>query len=290
MTSLTDVYSHRMGAVASRTRVLAGVALFALGTGMTAAGVVLATTGVGAIFDLGTYGARELAGVLAGIGLPATLLGVLAVLPTSPRTRASAILGASLCVFAVALYTQVYPLHWPGAPAAEPLLALATLSVYFLGAITTAWCLFMAVATFRTRKSPGGTAEMYITEEGRIKLVRDADVGTSTLGGVGMFGNDPDGDVPTQTGPAGPESGTDDAPRTASDGGSTTAEPAQADAAFLSAASTRGQPDRYCGNCEHFHYIRLDGEIEPYCDDHERYMDDIDPCEEWSSNSPDRSV
>jgi hypothetical protein len=288
MTSLTDVYRHRVGAVANRRRIFAGGALFALGAALTAAGVVLATTDVSSWFNLQTYGARELAGVLAGIGLPATFVGIFAILPASRVTRAAAAIGASLCVFGVALFTHAYPTQWPGAPAADPLLALTTLSVYFVGAITTGWCLFVAVATFKTRKSPGGTAEMRITQEGRIELVRDTDESGTATGGVGLFGTDPDGEVPTQTGPAGPtDRVSDDSNRAASDGGSATADPATADEEFLANAATRGQPDRYCGNCEHFHYVRVDGEIQPYCGLDDRYMDDIDACSEWSSNSRD---
>lgn len=288
MTSLTDVYRRRVGAVASRRRVLAGGALFALGAGLTALGVVLATTDVGALLGLGTYGAREAAGVLAGLGLPAVFVGVFAVLPASRVTRAAAAIGASLCLFAVALFVHAYPAHWPGAPAADPLLALLTLSTYFVGALTTGWCLFVAVATFRTRKAPGGAAEMRITEEGRIKLVRgpgDRDRGGSVgglggVGGVGLFGSDPDGSVPTQTGGVG-SSGTD---RTVSDGGSATVDANGDDAEILEEARSRGRPDPYCGNCEHFHYVRVgEDALEPYCDRHEEYMDDMDACAEWSA-------
>ncbi|WP_181685770.1 DUF7139 domain-containing protein [Halorhabdus salina] len=288
MTSLTDVYRHRVGAVADRRRVLVGGGLFALGVALTAAGVVLATAGVSSWFDLGTYGARELAGILAGLGLPATFVGIFAVLPTSRVTRATAAIGASLCVFGVALFTYAYPTQWPGAPAADPLLTLTTLSVYFVGAITTGWCLFVAVATFKTRKSPGGAAEMRITQEGQIELVRDTDEVPTATGGVGLFGTDPDGEVPTQTGPEGPtDRVSDHSNRAASDGGSATAASTAADDTVLENVATRGQPDQYCGNCEHFHYVRVDEAVQPYCGLDEQYMDDIDACSAWSSNSHD---
>ncbi|WP_136689545.1 DUF7139 domain-containing protein [Halorhabdus amylolytica] len=295
MTSLTDVYRRRVGAVASRRRVFVGAALFALGAGLTAAGVVLATTHVGSRLGLGTYGAREWAGVLAGLGLPAVFVGVFAVLPTSRVTRAAAAIGASLCVFAVALFTHAYPTQWPGAPAADPLVALLTLGAYFAGAVTTGWCLFVAVATFKTRKSPGGTAEMRITEEGRIKLVRDAGGlgGTGSfggVGGVGLFGTDPDGEVPTQTGNTETNGDDSSTTRTVSDGGSAAVDAADDGAEVLEAARKRATPDRYCGNCEHFHYVRVDEDaIEPYCDFHGRYMDDMDACSDWSATGDDRT-
>ncbi|WP_158855636.1 hypothetical protein [Halorhabdus sp. CUG00001] len=288
MTSLTAVYRHRVGAVADRRRILVGGGLFGLGVTLTAAGVVLATAGVGSWFDLGTYGARELAGILAGFGLPATFVGIFTVLPSSRVTRAAAAIGASLCVFGVALFTHAYPTQWPGAPAADPLLTLTTLSVYFVGAVTTGWCLFVAVATFKTRKSPGGTAEMRITQEGQIELVRETDGAATATGGVGLFGTDPDGEVPTQTGPVGPaDREHEDSNRAASDGGSATAGPADTEDTVVESAATRGQPDRYCGNCEHFHYVRVDEEIQPFCAHDDRYMDDIEPCSAWSANSHD---
>ena len=301
MTSLTDVYRRRVGAVASRRRVFVGAALFALGAGLTAAGVVLATTSVGSWLGLGTYGSREWAGILAGLGLPAVFVSVFAVLPTSRVTRAAAAVGASLCLFSIALFTYVYPAQWPGAPAADPLLALLTLSTYFAGAVTTGWCLFVAVATFKTRKAPGGAAEMRITEEGRIKLVRDpggyATRGGSGglgsiggVGGVGLFGSDPDGNVPTQTGSEGRNDERPETNRTVSDGGSAAVDPAGDDGEILRDSPEQDRLDRYCGNCEHFHYVRVDEEtIEPYCGYHDRYMDDMDACADWSENGDERA-
>lgn len=287
MTSLTDVYDGRIGAVASRRRLLAGLTVFAVGLGLVAVGVLLATTGFGTGL-LGVYGAREWAGVLAGVGLPGTFVGLFAVLPTSRVMRATAAIGASIAIFAVALFTHAYPYYWPGAPAADPVLALTTLALYFIGAITTGWCLFVAIATFKTRKSPGGAAEMRITEEGTVRLVERAGRDIAGVGGIGVFGTDPDGEVPTQTGSA--AGGGSPAPPAASDGGSATVNPADDDAEFLESASARSQPDQYCGNCERFSYVRIDGGLEPHCSHHNRYLDDMDACEAWESNSPDPTV
>lgn len=288
MASLTDVYQRRIGAVASRRRVLAGLALFAVGLGLVALGVLLATTRIGSALGLGVYGAREWAGILAGLGLPATFVGLFAILPTSRLTRATIAIGASLTVFAVALFTYAYPTQWPGAPAADPALSLMTLTLYFVGTITTGWCLFVAIATFKTRKSPGGAAEMRITEEGRVKLVEQADTGVSGVGGIGLFGTDPNGEVPTQTGTG--SGGSSATRQAASDGGSTTRGPATDDDSFVESVSTRGQPDRYCGNCEQFNYVRADDGLEPYCSHHSQYLEDMDACDEWASNSGDRLV
>jgi len=289
MTSLTDVYQRRIGAVASRRRVLAGLTLFAVGLSLVAVGVLLATTGIGSALGLGVYGAREWAGILAGLGLPGTFVGLFTILPTSRLTRATIAIGASLTVFAVALFTHAYPTQWPGAPAADPALALTTLALYFVGAITTGWCLFVAIATFKTRKSPGGAAEMRITEEGTVRLVERAGRDGSGVGGIGLFGTDPDGEVPTQTGNA--SGGAGSARQTASDGGSTAVDPsADDDDALVGSVTARGQPDRYCGNCEQFNYVRVDDGLEPYCRHHSRYLDDMDACDAWKSNSRDSMV
>ncbi|WP_226479663.1 DUF7139 domain-containing protein [Natrinema amylolyticum] len=52
-----------------------------------------------------------------------------------------------------------------------------------------------------------------------------------------------------------------------------------------SSAETPDEPtDRYCGNCEHFEYVRSSEGMVPYCARHETAMDDMDACEEWTPN------
>lgn len=277
MASLTDAYEGRMGAVTSRRRLYLGVGLFLLGATLVVAGIVVATTDAAAsVLDLGTYQARELAGVLAGLGLPAVMGGAFTVFPAGRRTRAGATIGVSITVFAVALFWAVYPTNWISGPDPSAALTLSTMAVYFVGAVTTCWCLFLAVATFKTRKDPGGTARMQLTEEGRIRLIEDSESRGGGLGGIGFFGSTPTEEVPTQT-------NRPDKTTPASDGGTATVD-SGSDDEFLEAAQVRGQPDRYCGNCEHFSYVRTDDGIAPYCGYHSEYMDDMDACEEWEGN------
>jgi hypothetical protein len=286
MTSLTDVYEGRTAA--NPRRLSLGTALFVLGAGLVVSGIVVATTSLAESLGLGMFGSRKVAGALAGLGIPAALLGAFAVMPASRATRAAAVVGSSVAVFGVALFWHAYPYEWIGAAGAGPGLTLATTIVYFLGTTTTAWCLFVGVATFQTRKDPGGSARMDVTEEGRIRLVEEA-ASSRGLGGIGFFGSTPDGDVETQTN----RSEQDTAERTtttttttqsqpASDGGAAAAAPD--DDAFLDAVTVRGKPDEYCGNCEHFSYVRTDDGIAPYCGLDAEYMDDMDACEDWRSN------
>jgi hypothetical protein len=319
MTDLTSVYEREVGEIASRKRVYFGLALFAVGAAMIVAGIAVATTALGDRLGLGVYEARELAGVLAGLGLPAAFIGSFVLLPASRRLRAAAGIGAALSVFGVVLFREAYPAHWVGSPAPVADLTLPVTAVYFVGMGATFWCLFLAIANFKTRNDPGGTVTMQVTEEGTTVLEVSGAVpglgGTGSmpgLGSVGLFGRNPDGEVETQTNRGETQDHGDDAlytresppsetasqpttgPAPASDGGSAThpatgsgdAGPSAADdEEFVEAAKRRGRPDSYCGNCEHFQYVRVDGDIRPACTLHEEVMDDMDACEEWTPNN-----
>ena len=303
MTSLSEVYEGGMGTVVGRRQRILGMGLFALGTAMVVAAIPLATTDVGALFALSVYESRLVAGVLAGLGLPAAFVGIFTVLPANAPTRALAAIGSALSIFGVMLFAYAYPSQWVSN---EPVLALLTTLVYVVGVLLTFWCLFVGVATFKTRNDPGGTARVELTEEGRIKIV-DAGRSVPKLGGVGLFGSEPDGDVPTQTGnqadddiltSSGPSGSAGEGlqeeattssemlvPEPSSDGGAAAADDPAVEDSVVEAARTRGRPDEYCGNCAHFQYVRADGELSPFCGLHRDLLEDMDACEQWESNS-----
>ena len=218
MTSLTDVYEGDVGRVASRRRQLVGTGLFLLGAVGLVGAVGLSTTGLGAVLGLEGYGAREVAGIVAGLALPTVVLGVFVVLPAGRQTRATAGIGLSVALFGVLLFQQLYPYNWLES---APLFALVTGIVYFAGVVTTFWCLFVALATFKTRNAPGGSARMEVTEQGTIRLVEEAR-SFAGLGGIGFFGEDPDGSVETQTNRPGSSGAVSDG---GSSDGSTVGEP-----------------------------------------------------------------
>jgi len=212
MSSLAEVYEGRVGEYASLRRLYLGVGLFSLGALLVVVGIVTAATDLTTATLGWTLGqARETAGILAGIGVPATFLGVLVVMPTSRRTRAAAVVGAGVAVLGVALFAHAYPCHWSGARCVgeHADLTLPTAGVYFLGAFTTFWCLFTGVANFKARNNPGGTVSLEVTREGETKVIevpkstaeemRGATGSTGTVGGVGLLGTTPDGSVETQT-------------------------------------------------------------------------------------------
>jgi len=84
------------------------------------------------------------------------------------------------------------------APGTEDL-TLPTAGLYFVGAATTLWSVFVGVANFKTRNDPGGTVTMEVTHKGETKVVEVDRAQLNRGGGVGLLGGTPDGDVETQT-------------------------------------------------------------------------------------------
>jgi len=342
MTSLAEAYGGHVGEVVSRERLYLGVGTFLVGVALTAAGMVLATTDVAAWLGLERMPAWRRAGVLAGVGVPAVIGGVFAVLPSSKRIKAAATIGAGISLLGVALFWYAYPAHWAGWGRE---LTLEVTAIYFFGTLTFVWCLFVGIANFKRRNDPGGTVSLKILKEGgETKIVEvdrseleDGSLGEmAAAGGVGLVGSTPDGSVETQTNdptasgggqstgrPATP-AGSSSASGTHGSGGSTAkaggkvptgstsdgwtttgndAHPAQtrgtasdggADDADITSLrggeiqtprdSARQYADRYCGNCEHFQYVRTENGMQPYCGFHGEEMDDMEACEEWEPN------
>ncbi|MFC6720019.1 DUF7139 domain-containing protein [Halobacteriaceae archaeon SHR40] len=286
MTSLTDVYEGGINTVADPRQRRLGMGLFVIGAAMVVGSIPIATTDLSTILGLDSLAAREVAGILAGLGIPAVFVGIFVVLPAGNASRGAATIGATLATFGVILFQFAYPEQWLSS---NPQLAIATTAIYSLGTLITVWCLFISVATFDRRQDPGGTARIEITEEGKVKVVsKSPDL--SGTGSVGLFGNDPDGSVPTQTNEAAVTRGSDTTatqsqnPQPTSDGGSAVADDPFVDDEITEAARQRGIPDKYCGNCAHFKYVRVDGKIRPYCGFDQELMDDMDACEQWEAN------
>jgi disulfide bond formation protein DsbB len=298
MTSLAEAYERRAGE-AGRGRVYLGTGLFVAGALLVLGSILAGATSVllGLGFAVGE--AREIAGVLAGLGVPAVFVGVFAVLPASPRERAAATVGAGVAVLGVTLFRSVYPEQWLTPAHAPTTAALGVVAVYFLGTITTFWCLFTAVATFKTRNDPGGTVTLRYDQNGETKTVEvaadDADEARAALGGngggssggVGVFGGIDD---PGADSSGGRSAGT--GPASTADGGVRTEEitpvgPADEDGgvAVPGEAAASDPADAYCGSCAHFEYVRTHEGIRPYCRAHTEVMDDMDPCERWEANT-----
>jgi len=299
MTSLGEVYHGDDRSGPSLRQIYAGSTLFVVGIALVVAGIVVATTDV--LLGGGTtlFEVREYGGILAGIGVPAVFLGISTVLPAERSTRAAAGIGASVAVLGVALFAHAYPCRWSGANCAPGMvdLTLPTAGVYFLGALTTFWCLFVGIANFKTRNDPGGTVTMEVTRQGETKVI-EVDRSKAT-GSVGLGGttSGPTGTVSPQVS----DGGSDDndvrevaSVSTSSSGGDTATASGSAAAGpdggsgsevWKSTAATSASTDaadRYCGNCDHFEYVRTERGIQPYCGYHDGVMADMDACEDWN--------
>ncbi len=228
-------------------------------------------------------------------------VGIFTVLPASRVQRAAAAVGAGLAVLGVMLFRAAYPYNWYTPGTGVPSTAtLAFVLVYAAGIITTFWCLFTAVATFKTRNDPGGTVTLTVTKDGETHTVEvPADdvesarekLASGSFGGVGVFGGveDPDertranASEPKPSSPATQSGSTTGASPSVSDGGASTddiSSPLDGDASPSAGGPT---PDKYCGNCEHFEYAGNDG-MQPYCGLYDEEMDDMEACEWWERN------
>ncbi|PSP74679.1 hypothetical protein BRC86_05170 [Halobacteriales archaeon QS_3_64_16] len=179
----TDESTHRQSYL--------GRGLFVGGTGLLLVAVVLtASVGVAGALGLGTTGARELAGALAGIGLAATLVGTLAVVPTDQGTWHRAIGGACLAVLGVGAFLWAYPGRWYGDGVD---LTLSVLAVYALGIAVVAAYLFASVADLARR---AGRAEALVAAMPSVGDPTSA-AGTGTANAEKTNGMEADGDDDT---------------------------------------------------------------------------------------------
>jgi hypothetical protein len=168
MTSLGEAYDRNRYEGRDPRQVLGGSALLAAGGLALVAATLLVATAAG-----GATAPKLHAGVLAGLGIPALLLGVVVVLPASRRARLGVVSGALVDVAGVALFWEAYPARWAGAADS---LAFETTMVYFVGGAIALWFLFSAIASFRRRNNPQGTVTMEVVRQGEtqtVELTRD---------------------------------------------------------------------------------------------------------------------
>jgi len=303
MTSLGEVYHGDDRSGPSLRQIYAGSTLFVAGIALVVAGIVVATTDV--LLGGGTtlFEVREYGGILAGLGVPAVFLGISAVLPAERSTRAAAGIGASVAVLGVALFAHAYPCRWSGANCTPGMvdLTLPTVGVYFLGALTTFWCLFVGIANFKTRNDPGGTVTMEVTRQGETKVIEvdrsnargsvglggSSSTPTASVGAQVSDGGADDDDIREVASVSSSSSSPSPSPSTGGTnggGGTATASGGGSEVWKSTSATdaTTDSADRYCGNCEHFEYVRTERGIQPYCGYHDGVMADMDACEDWS--------
>lgn len=162
MPSLDDAYGPTPFEGRDPRRVYAGMAVVVAGALALLAALGLVAVGGDAV------GTKRVAGVLAGLGIPVLLSGVVAVLPASTRERAGVLAGSALTVVGVWLFWHVYPQRWTRT--ADPF-AFETILVYCLGGAVALWFVFTAIATTHLRNNPQGTVTLELVRAGETETV-----------------------------------------------------------------------------------------------------------------------
>jgi len=168
MPSLGDAYGDSRWGDRNPRAVYAGIAVFAAGALAIVAAIVLGTTPLSGSLGLDTTGTYRVAGVIAGLGVPAALLGVVAGLPSSRRQQVGVAIGALIAVAGVGLFWHAYPAHWT---ATDSSLAFHTAVVYFLGGCLALLSVFSALAGYHVRNNPHGTVSLRLTRQGETRTV-----------------------------------------------------------------------------------------------------------------------
>jgi hypothetical protein len=171
MPSLSEAYSQRRGESAGLDprRVIVGAAVSIVGAGAMLLALLVATTPLGEAFGAGDpYAAKRLGGILAGLGAPTVLLGVVAVLPSKRRQQLGVLVGAAISVAGVWLFSRAYPSRWV---LADDPLVFETAVVYVTGGFVALWFVFVALANFRRANDPHGPVTLEIEKGGETHRV-----------------------------------------------------------------------------------------------------------------------
>ncbi|MFW5955872.1 MAG: DUF7139 domain-containing protein [Halorhabdus sp.] len=168
MASLGEAYGNSRWGDRDPHTVYAGIAVFVVGALAIVAAIGLVTTPLSAVFDLDEMATYRVAGIVAGLGVPATLSGVVAVLTASRRQQVGVVVGAVVAVVGVGLFAHAYPTHWTasGSP-----LAFYTAVVYVAGGLLALGSVFAALANAHVRNNPHGTVRLRLTRQGETRTV-----------------------------------------------------------------------------------------------------------------------
>lgn len=169
---LVSTYRRYLGIPDRTSDVYAGFGLFFAGLGLCLAGVLTflysATLPDGA---MPTYGVREIAAVMAAVGLPVLLTSVVVLLPVDRRTIAVAGAGTAVTLVATALFVWAYPTDWN--VATPPDYSALGVGVYAVGfVLVVAGTGAALVAQYIERAAPTETA----TEDTAETSVSEEDV------------------------------------------------------------------------------------------------------------------
>lgn len=265
MPTLEEVYERRLDE--DRTdgyfRVRAGVALLSIGVFLIFfGGVVAFSETVAALFDATIDWERWGVGaIFAGVGLPLAFTGVFVVVPAPRRDQAIAASGILVAFLGVLLFDYAYPTMWQG----DPLdLSPLVFTVYALGSFLMFGALFRSVLDieislprtslsfeYNERKDGLPDREERVAEMSSTST----DGGTGGVGGAGISVDTNATDATVVRNESGDEE-TGESGRSAGFSG-----------------------DRYCGNCSFYEYAQVEGTSVPFCEYHDRELQDLEACD-----------
>ncbi len=162
MPSLGEAYDRNRFGDRDPRRVYAGGALGLAGALAVLVAIILVAIGG----DATAF--KAYAGLLAGLGIPAMLLGVVFVLPADRRERVGVLAGAFITTAGVWLFWHAYPTQWTRTANS---MAFETVFVYALGGAIALWFVFTALATTRLRNNPQGTVRLELVRQGETRTV-----------------------------------------------------------------------------------------------------------------------
>jgi MFS family permease len=168
MPDLAAAYD-RTGDEGRRAAIALGLTAFFAGVVALLVGILVATTPLGSAWGLDRYGARRVAGVLAGVAIPTIFAGIVTVLPASRRERAKVAVGVLLALCGVVLFWFVYPERWIGW--SENHLTFPVTAIYAIGGFVGLWYVLQALATFRQRNDPRGTVTLEVERDGETQTI-----------------------------------------------------------------------------------------------------------------------
>jgi hypothetical protein len=193
--SLSDAYEHNSGEFESLTHLYAGTMLFIIGLLAVIVATVLST--IDPVFSLSINQQWTISGVLAGVGLPTTFVGVLVLFPSPSKRATRAFVGVAVSLIAVLLFVYAFPNAWYGD---TPNYSVYVIGLYLIGSSLTFSQVFLNVADFKERNDPVGTVELEVVREGKTEVVEVEESAVREYdSSLGFIGNQPRDYVETQT-------------------------------------------------------------------------------------------
>jgi len=261
MPTLEEVYERRLDEdeTDGYFRIRAGVFLLSVGVFFIFfGGVVAFSETVAALFNATIDWERWGVGaIFAGVGLPLAFTGIFVVVPAPRRDQAVAASGILVAFVGVLFFDYAYPNMWQGDPLdLSPLVFL----VYALGSFLMFGALFRSVLDIQISLPRTSLSFEYVERREGLpdRDERVAEMSsTRTDGGTGGVG------INVET--------------NANDAEVVRKESRDETGGSEGSAGFAG--DRYCGNCAFYEYAQIEGTSVPFCEYHERELEDLEACD-----------